>query len=106
MYSHRRKGAYALVASDFDEAEVRRTAAHTKQRPGAAAPVRAIQPLWGHITTCLRSFEARKAIFLLALILMARRAAGLRPMRAGAGIGERETAGTDLGRVPFEVVDR
>jgi len=65
--------------------------------PGAAAPVRAIQPLRVYITTCLRSFEARKAIFLLALILMASAAAGLRPMRAGADIGERETAGTDLG---------
>ena len=36
-----------------------------------------------YITISLRSFEARKAIFLLALILMASPVAGLRPMRAG-----------------------
>src|SRR5205823_9015107 len=50
--------------------------------PAEAGPVRAIQPLRIYITASLRSFEARKAIFLLALILMASPVAGLRPMRA------------------------
>src|SRR5438034_4084776 len=39
--------------------------------------------LHDYMTASLRSLDARKAIFLLALILMASPVAGLRPMRAG-----------------------